>query len=199
MIELKKIQSDVMITGERRELFDLLIDDEIIAGIFGERLDSGKVNIQLEEPFKLEELLETSGDCHIATLVCHEKKPLPFFISDFSLRKDYYNWKKIFLGCLQELRINGSGVSGMIGLSFCLFADDLPRWTYAFPKNIFYEASRINHNKVNIVTKEKLDHISFQIDLRKEFTTTLNASYEELKKAIYEVEQELYERLENPK
>ena len=58
------------------------------------------------------------------------------------------------------MRVNGSGASGTIGLSFCLFENDLPNWTYKYPpKDIFYQASRINHDKVDIVTKEKLAHI----------------------------------------
>lgn len=200
MIELIRVESGISVTKEKYEYFDIRIDDELMPEIMPEKWDDGKVEITLDEQFNFSKLLKRFGNYKIPELVCHEKKPVSFFISDFSIKEEYYQWEKIFFGCLQEMRINHSNGHATIGLSFCLFEKNLSGWTYQYPpKDIFFQSSRIRHDKVDIVTKEEIDHISFQIDLKKEFATTLNLSYKDLKTAIYEVEQELYQRLENTK
>lgn len=102
MIELRTEESGINPHGQKYEYFVILIDSELMSEIMPEKLDDNKVEITLESQFNFKKLLKRFGNYTIPKLVYHEKKSLSFFISDFSIKEEYYQWEKSFLGVCKK-------------------------------------------------------------------------------------------------
>jgi len=194
MIELiNKLTS----TRDSREtsFYQISIDNEIIPKIEGLQTFDSFAKIHLYEEFNFKYLLNKLGNCKINSLVSYEKKAIPFMIGDDS--GNYYEWEKLFFSS-QSISIIDENKKSSIYFIFTLDDIDLSRWSYEHPPiSVLSQLSLINHENIDIhINVLNQEYSSLEIYLKDEHITTLSSSYNELKKAIYEVEQELYKRLE---
>lgn len=194
MIELRNrtLLSNGSSTEPKLHDFDVFVENEkIYADVW--QYDDAEVEIELYEKFTSKQLLEKFGECNLEYLICYNQKPIKYILHSWGT---HYDWEKLSFS-KQVLTISSNSFS--VAIQFFLHNEEYSSiWTYKYsPNHVFHQLSLINYDKINIAIKEdKGEWISLTVELKKEFTTTLLASYNELIKIIYEIEQELYKRLE---
>ncbi len=192
MIELRnKRLSKHLIGNEKVYVLDAFFDDKALGSYYTHNVYSKGVGICMK-PLEFEKLIEVSGEYNIENLVCYNNKPVPYTIDIDSY---FYDWEKIYFepGIL-AIKKHNEASKFMYG--FCKKHED---WTYKYNLSLFSEAlSSVNHDKVNInVEFDRLNGWYFDIGLKQKFISgNISLIYKELKKAIYEIEQELYLTLE---
>ncbi len=168
------------------------IDDEVTLEI--RRWKDNSTEIELSEYSNFKKLLKRLGNSKLDSLISYEGEKMQVRLSLFS--DELYHWEKLFFSS-QAIYVENTKDIQKIYFTFFLFNESSSQWTYKYSPNYFFsEFSNINHGKVNIIDESNNNYgYQFTFELKKEFITTLSSSYNELVKAIYEIEQILYKRL----
>jgi len=184
-----------IVKGKGLEEFELIAENEIIHETYITKLKNGFYIVITGQPklrTNFEKLIGRLEECDIGSFVYYKKKPIPFLISVFGTN---YDWEQLSFS--HSFHIKNIGNNQIIYFEFGCSEDDSYYWTYKYsPNHVYNQLTLISHERINIILGYEED-FAFKIELKKEFTTTLLASYNELIKAIYEIEQELYKRIES--